>query len=69
MIVAEIHIPCCKVCHDWMRPVLAIEYPFQGCVWVCLNGCATLTEGNGDPPADPEAYLLSGLAQRLAGVS
>ena len=68
MIEVEV-IPCCQVCFDWMRPTLMIEYPFQGVVWVCLNGCATLTHGHGEEPDDPDAMFLSGFAKWLAGVS
>ena len=68
MIEVEV-IPCCQVCFDWMRPTLMIEYPFHGVIWVCLNGCATLTHGHGTEPDDTEAYFLSGFAKWLAGVS
>ena len=69
MIEVEVHIPCCQVCFDWMRPTLMVEYPFHGVIWVCLNGCAVLAHGRGEEPDNSGALFFAALARRLAGVS
>jgi hypothetical protein len=48
-----------------MQPTLMIEHPFQGCVWVCLNGCTSIIEGDGDEVDHDDARVLVIIAQSL----